>query len=506
MANKILKNIISVIAIIVLCGIGIARFYFISTVSTKYEKVIMNVTSSIEITIYLVIDLLFIFAFKIMKDKLKLNKNIKRIILVLCIFIYGISSAIWVKNSDIIPVDDSKSVNELAISYANGDMEKLEKSGYLEKYPNQMGTVLIIGTIYKIFRTTNFRLIQYINIIANILTFIFMYLILGKMQKKYNVSKAIYTAMYLTFIPLILLTTYVYGDYIGLAFSAMGIYFIMDYKKDGKIYKLIISSIAMCLSYITKMNYIIFTLAIIIYLGFYLIQDIENKNKQKIIKSIFSLIVFILIAIMPFSIIKNYYKNKYNYKAEEALPTTVWVYVGMMESGRANGWYSGVTEEAWENTPLAHTTYNQKIKERLKEFVKNPKYTVRFYFWKTISGWTDPYFQSIWYNVGLENKDEKLAQIFDSKKYKMCELYLKASMTLMYGGAFLAAIKNRKNMSNEMMLLVVIFIGGVLFHTIWEMKTRYTLPYAVILMPVSAIGLQWAISKISKEKKINKTE
>lgn len=56
------------------------------------------------------------------------------------------------------------------------------------------------------------------------------------------------------------------------------------------------------------------------------------------------------------------------------------------------------------------------------------------------------------------------------------------------------------------MLLVVIFIGGVLFHTIWEMKTRYTLPYAVILMPVSAIGLQWAINKISKGKKINKTE
>lgn len=79
-------------------------------------------------------------------------------------------------------------------------------------------------------------------------------------------------------------------------------------------------------------------------------------------------------------------------------------------------------------------------------------------------------------------------------------------MTLMYGGAFLAVIKNRKNMSNEMMLLVVIFIGGVLFHTIWEMKTRYTLPYAVILMPVSAIGLQWAINKISKGKKINKTE
>ena len=58
-------------------------------------------------------------------------------------------------------------------------------------------------------------------------------------------------------------------------------------------------------------------------------------------------------------------------------------------------------------------------------------------------------------------------------------------------------VKNRKNLSNELVLLITIFIGGVLFHTMWEMKSRYTLPYVILLIPVSSIGIQDIVSKIS---------
>ena len=30
----------------------------------------------------------------------------------------------------------------------------------------------------------------------------------------------------------------------------------------------------------------------------------------------------------------------------------------------------------------------------------------------------------------------------------------------------------------------------MLFHTLWEMKSRYTLPYVIMLIPISAIGIQ----------------
>ena len=52
--------------------------------------------------------------------------------------------------------------------------------------------------------------------------------------------------------------------------------------------------------------------------------------------------------------------------------------------------------------------------------------------------------------------------------------------------------------------MFTIFIGGALFHTIWEMKSRYTLPYVIMLIPISAIGVQYIVDKIKlKNPKIN---
>lgn len=379
-------------------------------------------------------------------------------------------------------------------------METLKNSGYLEKYPNQIGTVFVFGTIYKIFRTTNYRLIQYSNVISNIVTIIFMYLILKQLGKKYKISKIAYFIMTLTFIPLILLTTYVYGDYLGLAFSVVGIYFAIDYKQKGPIVKLILSAIFMSLAYFTKMNYIIIILAILIYLGAYLLKE---RDKKTIIKGIIDILIFAIIAILPITMVKKYCSSKWEMDPDQAIPTSVWLYVGMNESYRANGWYSDLAAEAWEDTKLAHTTYPQKIKLRIKDFAKHPGYTFKFYWNKTISGWMDPYFQSIWYNVGAENKDERMKKIFESKKYQVGEAYQKAITILIYGGALIAILKNRKNLNEELLLIFTIFIGGVLFHMIWEMKSRYTLPYVIMLIPASSIGVQWIVGKINEKKQKN---
>lgn len=42
--------------------------------------------------------------------------------------------------------------------------------------------------------------------------------------------------------------------------------------------------------------------------------------------------------------------------------------------------------------------------------------------------------------------------------------------------------------SNEYIILKVIFIGGFLFHIAWEAKGQYTLPYFMLMVPVSLSG------------------
>ena len=53
--------------------------------------------------------------------------------------------------------------------------------------------------------------------------------------------------------------------------------------------------------------------------------------------------------------------------------------------------------------------------------------------------------------------------------------------------SIIVLVQNRKNISLDIIFLILIFIGGFLFHILWEAKSRYILPYIVILIPVASI-------------------
>ena len=49
--------------------------------------------------------------------------------------------------------------------------------------------------------------------------------------------------------------------------------------------------------------------------------------------------------------------------------------------------------------------------------------------------------------------------------------------------------KKTKNtgISTEFSNLITIFIGGFAFHILWEAKSRYIIPYILVLIPISTI-------------------
>ena len=52
----------------------------------------------------------------------------------------------------------------------------------------------------------------------------------------------------------------------------------------------------------------------------------------------------------------------------------------------------------------------------------------------------------------------------------------------------------------EIIFLITIFIGGFAFHILWEAKSRYIIPYIVVLIPVAAIS----INKFNIKDKLKK--
>ena len=84
------------------------------------------------------------------------------------------------------------------------------------------------------------------------------------------------------------------------------------------------------------------------------------------------------------------------------------------------------------------------------------------------------------------------------------DIYLNKLINRMHNGMIKVVTGIRR--SGKSYLLFTIFIGGMLFHTLWEMKSRYTLPYVIMLIPISAIGIQNIEDKLKtyKIKRLNK--
>ena len=99
--------------------------------------------------------------------------------------------------------------------------------------------------------------------------------------------------------------------------------------------------------------------------------------------------------------------------------------------------------------------------------------------------------------INLFNLDNKKDELIISKR-NCAQIFLKAWLIIVFGNILIFLIINRKDISNEAMLLLLCFIGGFLFHILWEGKSRYVIPYIVILIPLASVQIDFSKKKIKK--------
>ncbi len=263
------------------------------------------------------------------------------------------------------PVYDQLTVYRLAIamnedklddiaSEENAIVDEAENGPYFERYQQQLTLAFVWKILFKMFNNTNYIIIRYFNLLGNILILSSIMLICKELSKKYKVNLYLGFLMFFTFLSLIYLVTFVYGDTPGLGFSMIGVYFIMKYVSERKIKFALLSSLSMSIAYLLRMNYVIFVVAILIYMFLDLIDKnnykkgqisketnneekvgIYKRNKEninKIITKIIVMIVFLGIVLVPSNIIKTYYCNKMGLDKNKSFILTGYFYMGMSEA------------------------------------------------------------------------------------------------------------------------------------------------------------------------------
>ncbi len=334
--------------------------------------------------------------------------------------IYIVGQICWINLRQATPAYDQRSVYTAALKMYNGDWEELTHSQYLELYPQQLTLATVYVAIFKLFGSTNVILLQYLNVIANAITVIALLLISKQLEKEYKVNKTKTFILIGTFFTLPLLSTFVYGDISSIPMCFLSIYFAMKYGMESKKRYIVLSAIFMSIGYILRMNNLIYMIALLIYFILNIMKENE-KNVKNIFLSIIMIVLFIAIAILPASTIKSTLQNKL--ELDKNKPTLGFLYIGMQESYRANGWYSDYGTWAWDDIEASKGQYEDAIKERISYFVQHPKYFVKFYGGKIASMWTENTYAGIWYNESYNFKSiDNNEEINDEKAFIIDEM------------------------------------------------------------------------------------
>lgn len=425
-----------------------------------------------------------------------------------------------------------------------------------------MGYGVFFGIIYKIIGIADPIVIRYINVFSIAIITFMLYRITNIIYKDERRNKIV-ILFSLLFIQFPLLSTFVYGDIIGLMFVLIAVYqtLCVIKKEKNKILHSVFAGISMGFAILVRTNYSIFLIATIIYLVFNIIKEIikikydkENIDniKSNIIKIIFGIIIICILSISPMNIIKKYMESKYpdDIVSNRSHPLVSYLLMGARTKidYASHGWWSAEIIELWnkyigENkakTKEELRIYLETVKkdgsgfeklkkeqwkeyfELIKNYIKKPNTMFNFYSEKILSMWIETTFQSIWtndvmfrmkiYDADVLGRTAK--ELYFGNTREIYQEYCKALIILIYFGAFIEIVNNIRNLNKrkqkynvddkllniEKLYLVIIFLGGFAFHILWEAKSRYIIPYVIILFPL-ATGL---IDVIINNKIINK--
>ena len=220
------KNIIKILAFIVLVGITIMSFMYQSHVSMDLNC--LEKVSFQHNRIWVYIFLVLLMGILILAKKAIEHLN-EKFLFFMMTAIYGVIGVILVLGVGTDLRADAQLIYQAAVNFSQGNYSMLNQDGYLHMYPYQLGLVTYERILLKIWNDTR------VFFLANLIWVIVINYVLWKIscsmfeEKKYLHNITILVS-YL-FLPQLFFITFAYGMTVGLAMLMIAIWGLMQYLK-----------------------------------------------------------------------------------------------------------------------------------------------------------------------------------------------------------------------------------------------------------------------------------
>ncbi len=402
---------------------------------------------------------------------------------------------------------DALAVLEAAKALNNGDIQSLtDISGYLHKYPHQLGLVSFERLILTVFGESNIKVFFIINLILSIIDNFFLWKITKRVFKKESISKLVIILSF-AFLSHLFNILFVYGLTFGLFFAIVGLFFLQIYFEKKSWSMMMLSIIFLTLSDFIRNNYIILIVTIFIVLVFDLLQHKSWKN----------LAFIALLALSIYgsnNLVSYHYKSLANKTNLDGEPKIAWVAMGLNDTplyNRVAGWYDAYVENVYNeysgNSEKIEEVSKKQIATRTEYMVEHPQYTFNFFKNKFLSTWTDSLFESIWSGPvikmpveGQKIRGQLMSSIYEGKTlYKVVYYFSALLLAVIYVAVLLAIFIQLfdKPKDGLFTLIPIIYLsGGFIFHLIWETKSQYVYPYVYLIIPLAAVGISYVAERL----------
>ena len=146
-----------------------------------------------------------------------------------------------------------------------------------------------------------------------------------------------------------------------------------------------------------------------------------------------------------------------------------------------------------------------EIKGYIDTYKNDHKAFTSFLSKKVASQWNNPEFQCFWITNVRSSDIEKspvISDILSLKGSSTFIAFLNIMQSIILFGSMLYAVNTLiEGTFAGAAVLPLTFIGGFIFHLFWEGKCQYTLPYFMLLLPLSIIGFYSMAKKLSSVTK-----
>ncbi|MCH5266385.1 MAG: hypothetical protein J1F02_10830 [Lachnospiraceae bacterium] len=494
--EKIGKTIIVFLAAPVLCFLGISSLFEWTYISQNVKETCEFVKHDFWFLCALLVSAgLLFFARKIIS---KLNS--KKLFLAL-LSLYLIAGFYLLFNAEPILRADAKIIYENASAFNQGDFSSLATGGYLARYPHQLGLVtlerifILFGPYIRLFFTLNLLLVMGIN---------FFQWKIAEILSDGNALAVNYTIIFsFFFLPQLFFILFVYGLIPGFCCTIAAVYFMMRYFCKRKLWECILSVVFIALSCALRNNFMIAAIAM------FLVYVLDFFRSQKKSSLILAVAVILCSVLLPKGINAWYrYESKMDFG--EGTPKLLWVTMGLQDADPylLGGWYNNYVAEVPQkyqyDYDLSKAQAKMDLQERLEYLKENPGEAATFFHNKIKSTWLDPLFQSIWTgslpDCNQHMSAKMLSDLYSGKGgYLYITRFLNIILTLIYllSLVYLIFAMAEKKIRCEALFAYLFFLGGFLFHLVWETKSQYVYPYVFLLIPMAAMSVERLSVKIT---------